>query len=429
MRIDNIHLRNFKNFTELNLDLSTGVNLVVGLNGSGKTSLLESLCVAIGAFFGGQEAKMQRMIDYDEIKINRKDGKTQRTPEASVTASWNDKKWSRTINAKTRNNDSKNARPMSMYGDEIFAKFNNEGDRTPAPLLVYYSTQRLFRSSSRSAKQSYDPAIGRSIGYLNCIKEQSIKSVLEEWLGNAVTKRATKHINGIDSKDNVLENVESAIKNVLYDVMNLPASENLRIYQDPDYDNELCVYLDENRDMPLRYYSDGFRNLIYLVIDMVWRASQLNPWLTIDELKEQTTGVVLIDEIDLHLHYRWQGKVISVLQALFPNVQFVITTHSPAVVANFEGGQLYILQDNQVSPFSGHYFGKKVNEILRDVLGAAERHIPTQKKIDALRVAADDLELETFNQLYTELSEQLGEDDLELQKAKLILEIAEENKN
>jgi predicted ATP-binding protein involved in virulence len=71
-------------------------------------------------------------------------------------------------------------------------------------------------------------------------------------------------------------------------------------------------------------------------MDLIWRASQLNPWLTLEQLSEQQTGCVTIDEIDLHLHPKWQAKTIGILQELLPNVQFFITTHSPMVVANFK---------------------------------------------------------------------------------------------
>jgi predicted ATP-binding protein involved in virulence len=85
-----------------------------------------------------------------------------------------------------------------------------------------------------------------------------------------------------------------------------------------------------------------------LIIDIVWRASQLNPWLTLEQITDSVVGVVTIDEIDLHLHPKWQAKAIDIIQTLFPKVQFFITTHSPTVVANFQNGTLYVIEDNQI---------------------------------------------------------------------------------
>ena len=71
MRIDKIEIENFKNFSEVTVSFEKGVNLFVGSNGSGKTSILEAINIAVGAFFGSQEQKLQRMIEFDEIKIYR----------------------------------------------------------------------------------------------------------------------------------------------------------------------------------------------------------------------------------------------------------------------------------------------------------------------------------------------------------------------
>lgn len=424
MRIDRLTLTEFKCFEHLTCEFQPGVNLIIGGNGSGKTAILEALAVACGGFFGAQEQKMQRQIKFSEVRILnhlRQDGST-------VEATWAEAglTWSRSIRTATKNNDSKFVKPISEYGERIFTHFNDAGDRTLAPLISYYSTQRLFKEANLSKNQSYDAANGRRNGYLNCLREHSIKSVLEDWLGNAVTKRATLHIKEIEHEDLVLQNVEQSIVMVLREVMGLGEEVNLKIYQDPDFENELCVHLGPDQDYPLSYYSDGFRNIILLVIDLIWRASQLNPWLSFTELQTQTRGVVLIDEIDLHLHYRWQSKVVSVLQRLLPQVQFFITTHSPAVVANFEHGTLFTLHDKQLEQFDGPYFGKKINDVLRDVLGASERHLPTQRRINALFYAIDEGRAHDYLQLLAELTELLGEADPELYRARMIINFAQQ---
>ena len=98
-----------------------------------------------------------------------------------------------------------------------------------------------------------------------------------EWFGNSVTRRATMQIKEIEKTDLVLENVETAIHNTLIDFLDLPENFPLKIYQDPDYNFELFLQYDEIHDLPLSYYSDGFKNLLFLVMDIAWRASQLNP--------------------------------------------------------------------------------------------------------------------------------------------------------
>jgi predicted ATP-binding protein involved in virulence len=289
-------------------------------------------------------------------------------------------------------------------------------------LIVYYSTQRLFKDAYLSNKQRYDAANGRRNGYLQCLKENAIKSVLNEWLANAVTRRATLQIKQIDKMDNVLTNVEEAIKKTLINFLELSDDFLLKIYQEPDYNNELFVNYDSEHDLPISYYSDGFRNILYLIIDLVWRASQLNPWLTFTELSEKVFGVVTIDEIDLHLHPKWQAKVIPLIQRLFPFVQFFITTHSPTVVANFELGTLYIIDNDAINRHESDYFGKQINNVLRNILGASDRHVPTQKKLDELFDLIDRNIPEKYEPLFHDLISLLGEEDIDINKAKALID-------
>lgn len=426
MRIDKIKIENFKNFEKLEVGFEKGVNLFVGSNGSGKTSILEAINVALGGFFSLQEQKMQRMIDISEARMVLVNGELTTMPKTSITAESGliDKSWTRNFNSKTKNNDVKFVKPAGEYGNKILEGFYNT-NYDVAPLIAYYSTQRLFKDANQSAKQKYDPLAGRRNGYLQCLKDNAIKGTLLEWLGNAVTSRATKQIKGVEVVDLVLENVDQAIsKTLVYFLENLK-KEEIKIYQEPKFNFEVFLQLKSDFALPVNYYSDGFRNLIYLIIDIIWRASQLNPWLTLEELSEEQFGCVTIDEIDLHLHPKWQAKTIGILQELLPNVQFFITTHSPTVVANFENGSLYIINENKVIKQNTTYFGKEINAVLRNVLGANDRHVPTQQKIDSLLNLIDTNSTNpNIETLINELKIQIGEDDPDLQKAISLWELS-----
>ena len=384
MRIDKLEIQNFKNFESLDVSFVPGINVFVGNNGSGKTSMLEALNVALGGFFGEQEQKMQRMIVLSEVRLYMSNNKPNRSEKATVKAhsSIIGGDWIRNFNGITKNNDTKYVRLASAYGTDILRKFFNPDNRDIAPLISYYSTQRLFKDASQSIKQKYDAAAGRRNGYLQCLKDNAIKDTLVEWLGNAVTRRATKQIQNIDSEDLILENVERAIKKTLIYFLEDFDENQLKIYQEPDFEFELFIQLNEGSSLPIGYYSDGFRNLIYLIIDLIWRASQLNPWLSLEGLASEQTGCVTIDEIDLHLHPKWQSKAIGIIQLLLPNVQFFITTHSPTVVANFkerklENGDnkdvLYILENNDCHKISSSFYGKDINTVLGNPMDANNR--------------------------------------------------------
>ncbi len=421
MYIEHLKLENFKNFGEISVAFQPGVNLLVGTNGSGKTSILEAINVAVGGFFASQEQKMQRAIEFDEIKITRREGQPFPVRELStavIAKSPSIGEWTRTISSKTKTNSDKGLKAAADYGAQFFKAFDTAGDEIPAPLISYYSTQRLFKDSSQSAKQKFDPSAGRRNGYLQCLKEPAIKQVLNDWLGKAVTLRATKQIKDIISSDLIVDNVDSAIRKTLIRFNELPDNFALKIYQNPFFENELFIQYDKEHDLPISYYSDGFRNLIFLIIDLVWRASQLNPWMSLEQISTDVTGVVTIDEIDLHLHPKWQSKAIRLLQDLFPKVQFFITTHSPTVVANFENGTLYIIADDQICVPQEKYFGRQIDAVLRDVLGATDRNVATQKKVDLLlRLIDENASEQEINQLLSELTNLIGIDDAEIQQA------------
>jgi predicted ATP-binding protein involved in virulence len=391
MRIDKLLIENFKNFEKVEVEFEKGVNLFVGSNGSGKTSILEAINVALGGFFSLQEPKMQRMIDITEARIVLVNGELTKMPKTSITAYSKliDKAWTRNLNSKTKNNDAKYVKVAGKYGDRFLRSFY-EDNFDIAPLIAYYSTQRLFKDASQSAKQKYDPLAGRRNGYLQCLKDNAIKGTLLEWLGNAVTSRATKQIKGLELVDLVLENVDEAITKTLVYFLEDLKKEEIKIYQEPDFDFDVFLQLKPDFALPINYYSDGFRNLIYLIIDIIWRASQLNPWLTLTELAEKQFGCVTIDEIDLHLHPKWQAKAIGILQELLPNVQFFVTTHSPTVVANFKEREdaqknsidcLFNLENNALRKINSSYYGKDINSVLKNPM---EGSIRASEVIDLL---------------------------------------------
>ena len=110
---------------------------------------------------------------------------------------------------------------------------------------------------------------------------------------------------------------------------------------------EVTVSRDDSVEkFPVQMLSDGEKGVISLVADIAYRMALLNPDLLEHVL--ETPGIVLIDEIDLHLHPAWQKKIVDDLIHIFPNIQFVITTHSPSVLANVRKEYVQTLNHNQL---------------------------------------------------------------------------------
>ena len=126
------------------------------------------------------------------------------------------------------------------------------------------------------------------------------------------------------------------------------------------YDKQLeeLMYQEENQILPISDLSAGFQSLIWMVFDIAYRMAVLNP-----DKKEKialTRGIVLIDELDMHLHPKWQWRVIDSLREVFPNVQFIATTHAPILFASAKN--VWIIDIEKEEPdYSYSHYGLDLN--------------------------------------------------------------------
>ena len=172
--------------------------------------------------------------------------------------------------------------------------------------------------------------------------------------------------------------------------------------------------------------SDGYRNMLSMVADIAYRMALLNPQL-LDKVTEETDGVVLIDEIDLHLHPAWQRYVVKTLKDIFPKVQFIVTTHAPSIIASASREEIVVLKDYVPMTVPGMTYGKDANAILKTVMGVPERQDSVSEIIDGFHEALADGQFEQARQLLQKMAEVLGENDPEVVGAEtaLVLETME----
>lgn len=118
--------------------------------------------------------------------------------------------------------------------------------------------------------------------------------------------------------------------------------------------------------------SDGYKNTLSMIGDIAYRMAVLNPMLG-EKVFEETPGVILIDEIDLHLHPQWQQTIISDLNAIFPNIQFIVSSHAPEVINSVAKEQIRILDNGKIYMPAAQTYGRDANSILREVMNVSER--------------------------------------------------------
>lgn len=233
-----------------------------------------------------------------------------------------------------------------------------------------------------------------------------------------------------------MENLERIIKNDVERVQNayrnqgrelffvtrtienfVPGYSNLRVRRVPR--PHLLIDKD-NESISLDQLSDGEKNLIAMVGDIARRLSMANPY---SENPMAGKGIILIDEIDLHLHPGWQRLMIPKLTELFPNCQFIVTTHSPQVISHTKAESMFILrvEHNKVK-FSKaiESYGLNTDRILEDILGVDARPLHEKKMIQSVYLNIQQGHIDEAQSIIKDLLKLIGEDP-ELLKAQTLI--------
>ena len=357
MRIDRINIQNFRGFKELNIELNPDFNLVIGDNGSGKTAILEALSVAIGSFFLGIIGVDSRGIYNKDIRIATFEHNEEYTFPVMVEAfgSIDNKQitWSRILNGSDSRTTTKGSESIKKIAS-LFDKNVRNGEEVDLPLLIYYSTDRLFNvardSDELTKNKQVNNIASRFRAYNRSLNAKSTHKQFQNWFKRKELSKIQKN-----EKDISFDLVKNTILNCL------PDCKNIYFEFDPDKPQGLKIELNDNRILPFSALSDGTRNFFSIIADMAYRCITLNPHLK-DKALLDTKGVVLIDELDLHLHPGWQRKIINILRDNFPQIQFIATTHSPFLIQETGQEQLIILKNNKI-----HKITSGVNLSIEDI--------------------------------------------------------------
>ena len=329
MRIDSLTLTNFKCFAERTFSLGPRFTLFIGDNGKGKTAVLDALTVGAGAWLLGFPGVPTRPISRSEVRrvSYLHDDIATLEPQTPCVVSCEGEvagrriEWRRELRAPTpaARTTWRDAKSIGDLARASGAQMRAGGDMI-LPVVSYYGTGRLWVQ-----RQSRPPAAfgrgSRVRGYQDCLDPRSDAKQLISWFK---TYEFSAHQR--ERRSEALEAVRQAVLACIPDAR--------RLYYDPLGEDDLMLEV-ESQALPFSLLSDGYRNMLGMVADIAWRAATLNPHLKGETVRE-TPGVVLIDEVDLHLHPKWQRLVVGALLDTFPRIQFVGTTHSPFIIQSVE---------------------------------------------------------------------------------------------
>lgn len=260
--------------------------------------------------------------------------------------------WSRAVNGKKGSTTSKEAKQIMDYAASI-QKEVTEGKPSILPVISYYGTGRLW--VQKKERGEYGLRNDRLGGYSFCLDPASSEKHFSRWMEKMTYIELQRK-----QTPPVLQAVRDAI------------SICMRNWKTIEFDvdsEELRAISEDGRVLPFRLLSDGVRNMIGMVADIAHRMAQLNPALE-REVVTKTHGVVLIDELDLHLHPIWQRDIVEDLKRTFPKVQFIVTTHSPFIIQTLEEGELRRLhyEDDQEEVASDYFVNKSIEDIAEQAM-------------------------------------------------------------
>lgn len=173
--------------------------------------------------------------------------------------------------------------------------------------------------------------------------------------------------------------------------------------------------------MALSKLSAGYQSLLWMIMDLAYRVCLLNPELQ-DE--SQIRGIVLIDEIDMHLHPKWQWNIIKGLSTVFENVQFIIATHSPIVISSAKKANLILLDEKQGITYLPECYGYTVEDVLCYRQESVSRPKNIKVLIDQINESVDDGNFDGVEEILVQLRDIMGEDNSDFKKMAGIVEDA-----
>ncbi|WP_375505342.1 AAA family ATPase [uncultured Nostoc sp.] len=453
MKVKRLKMQSFRGIGDLTLDFHEAEpTVIIGINGVGKSSILDCLAILLTQLTGQIQDSLESLRFFITQDVTNECDKTYN--EITLFIELQELTWSMTEYRGVKNNDGKyidlqaHIKSISDLQKEIKEKLKNykgletilmqsenmhteianairSGLRedlktaienlnnqlatitdTNVPLAVYYPVNRavidmpLEISEVSSFKQvdAYEQALtGGRIDF----------KIFFEWFRNREDLENERRRDNPDYRDKQLEAVRQSISSLI------PEFLNLRVERSP----LRMTVRKKGEELIVNQLSDGEKCLLAMVGDLARRLAIANPSLP-DPL--QGSGVVLIDEIELHLHPKWQREIIPALTRTFPNCQFIVTTHSPQVISQVKAEGIYILEktdEGVVAKRPESSFGRDSNRILEDLMGVPARPQEIKDRLHELFRLIDEGNLDGARELSQEISDIIGQDEPELVKA------------
>ena len=400
MRVESISIRNFRGIEDDRIVFDRRTTAFVGVNGVGKSTILDAIAIALSQLIwriSGHPLKA-RPIAIDDIRHGTEYARIDacvRIGESSVqwAIATNRRKGSYPDAERKSDLDGLNELVKGLLVVRELIESDSPGVYS-LPLAVYYDVNRAVLEIPVRVREK-----------LRNSPSEVYKDALDHggadfkrffiWFRNREDIENEQRRDRPRYRDRALEAVRRA-------VAEFTGFDELRIRRSP----LRMTVMKNGLEFNVEQLSDGERNMLALVGDMARRLSVLNPGLSNPNDGE---GVVLIDEIDLHLHPKWQREVVSKLEKTFPHCQFIITTHSPQVVGELEAESVMLLRDGKLLGRALRSLGMSSNTVLEELMEGEGRNHRVKRLLNVIHRLLEGERIADAERLLGRLQDKVGE--------------------
>lgn len=437
-----ITIKNFRCYENKSIEFKSGVNLLIGDNAAGKTSLLRACNLVINSFFSGysDENTTWKSAENNDFRITGVDEQPVEIafslgewdllplsiPSSNTRVFFNPDDVLK-IEKKTKKN-SRNLvtglMELKNYASALqkYSHISVNGEirqNYALPVYAFFSTEDIHSirkfDKERFKKHTQKP----SFGYY---ESHDCKGLMDCWIKRLLVLKEAK------TGDMEIMTVRNAIIEAL-------GTQGCNIIDDMDIrpnDGKVYFHFTDGRESESAMLSDGYRRLVNIVMDIAIRCALLNKVMWGDTCYKKTHGTVIIDEIDEHLHPAIQVRVLKALQMTFPKIQFIVSTHSPLVISSVESRPENVVYklgyDEKRREYVHHelnVYGMDASTIIEVYMGQSARDIDVSNNIKRIQTLIDENKLSEARVALKTLGQKMASGDPELVKMESLISFLE----
>ena len=424
MFLKSMALHNFRCFSDLEINFNNRLTVIVGNNGAGKSTVLEAAAIAAGTLTSAMDGITNYGIKKKDAHYKYFDlgSSVDVQPQfpVKITAigdiDGREVSWSRSLNSAKSRGGLSAAKDLTEIAHDYQDRMRSGDSQLKLPIISYYGTGRRWNQHREKKIDTFEKN-NRSNGYIDSLDGAANDKLMIRWFQKMTLQE-------LQRKREIPEftAVRMAMKQVFSSITGF---SDVDVQFNLDTGDINIIYYNKNNEhvrMPVSVLSDGYRCMISLIADIAYRMALLNPQL-LDSVLAETDGIVLIDEIDLHLHPTWQKRILKDLMDIFPKVQFIVSTHAPEVINSVKSDSVIILKDDKVLSATDETYGKDSNTILREVMEVSTRPDAIRSLFEKFYELLDKEEFGDAEAVIQQLENEIGNNDAEVNSCRVRLEL------